>query len=154
MKTRFLLLLAFVLLLFSCKKNKETTNSCGSPIACPAVMCLIFHSGFKFAIKDKTTGSDLVFGSNPTLTPADVKLFIKSNPSYTPITVFTDSLQWSLNTIFARDTMALQIKNEPLKTITVKTFCAKDCCGVITTEIKYDGNLLSPDDSNVFSIKR
>ncbi|MGF2414069.1 hypothetical protein [Ferruginibacter sp.] len=50
--------------------------------------------------------------------------------------------------------MALQIKNEPLKSITVKTFCAKDCCGVIATEIKYDGNLLSPDDSNVFSIKR
>ena len=117
-------------------------------------MCLISYSSFKFTITDKTTGSDLVFGSNPTLTSADAKLFITLNSSYTPIAVFTDSLQWSLNTIFARDTMGLQIKNEPLKSITVKTFCAKDCCGVIATEIKYDGNLLSPDDSNVFSIKR
>ncbi|MGF2414068.1 hypothetical protein [Ferruginibacter sp.] len=83
---------SFVLL--SCKKNKETINNCGSPIACPDVMCLIAYSSFKFTTTNKTTGSDLVFGSNPTLTPADVKLFIKSNSSYTSITVFTDSLQW------------------------------------------------------------
>lgn len=154
MKTTFLLLSAVVLLFLSCKKNNETNTNCAPVTACPQVLCLFFSSSFKFTITDKTTGSDLIFGSTPTLTPADVKLFIKSNASYTAVTVITDSSQRTLNTLFARDTMALQIKNEPLKTIIVKTFCAKDCCGVTATEIKYDGNLLFADDKDVINIKR
>jgi hypothetical protein len=155
MKAKFFLLSAVIALLMgSCKKNKIVSNNCNPAIACPDMMCLFFSRSFKFTVTDKTTGSDLIFGSNPVLAPADIKLFIRSNASYTPVIFLADSTQRSLNTVFARDTMELQIKNDPLKRIIVKTFCAKDCCGVIATEIEYDGSLLTANNSNIFSIKR
>jgi hypothetical protein len=153
MKIKILLPLALMFILFSCKKNKHEVYTCSSSLLCNNINCIAFLSNFKFTIVDKTTGSDLVFGSNPTLTPADVKLFFNSNSQY-GIQTYTDSTKKAFSTIFARDTMSLQIKNNPLKLITVKTFCSKGCCSRDALEIIYDNNLLVADDKGVIRIKQ
>jgi pectate lyase len=154
MKIKILLPLVFIVILFSCKKNKEDGYNCGVSPKCYNILCVAFLSNFSFTVVDKTTGNDLIFGNNTTLTPGDIKLFVKQNSPYTAITTFADSTKKTMATVFARDTMALQIKNEPLKFITVKTFCSRECCGTNAVEIIYDGNLLVADAENVIKIKR
>jgi hypothetical protein len=153
MKIKILLPLALTVILFSCKKNNNEIYTCNPPPLCNDINCIAFLSNFSFTIVDKTTGADLIFGSNPTLTPADVKLFFNSASQYV-ISKYTDSTKKAFSTIFARDTMSLQIKNEPLKLITVKLFCLKDCCSREAVEIIYDGNLLVADDKNLIRIPR
>jgi hypothetical protein len=153
MKIKNLLLLAFIVTLISCKKHKNDTFACDTSLLCNNVNCITFLSNFSFTIVDKTTGADLIFGSNPTLTPADVKLFFNSNPQY-GIQKYTDSTKKAFSIISASDTMSLQIKNEPLKLITVKAFCSKGCCSRDAVEIIYDGDLLVADDKGIIRIKR
>jgi hypothetical protein len=150
MKIKILLPLVLIVILFSCKKNN---NDAYASLLCNNINCIAFLSNFSFTIVDKTTGGDLVFGSNPTLTPADVKLFFNSNSQYA-IQKYTDSTKKAFSTIFASDTMSFQIKNEPLKLITVKTFCSKGCCSRDAVEIIYDGDLLVANDKGVIRIKR
>jgi hypothetical protein len=153
MKIKILLPLALIFILFSCKKHKNDTYTCGTSLLCNNVNCVAFLSNFSFTIVDKTTGADLIFGSNQTLTPADVKLFFNSNSQY-GIQKYTDSTKKAFSIIFASDTMSLQIKNEPLKLIIIKTFCSKGCCSRDAVEIIYDGSLLAADDKGVIRIKR
>lgn len=121
---------------------------------CAAIQCVAFWSNLNFSIVDKTTGKDLIFGTNPTLTPADVKLFVKSNSPYRQITSFVDSSTNIMRTLTASDTMAIQIKNEPLQYIVVKTFCNNECCSRSAVELVYEGQLLIAEKNKVFRIKR
>jgi len=121
---------------------------------CANIDCIAFWSYFKFSIVDKTTGQDLIFGSNPTITPADVKLFTKSNSPYRQINSIADSSTNTMLTMTAADTLAIQIKSEPLQYIVVKTFCGDGCCSRTAVEIVFEGELLVADKNKMFRIKR
>jgi hypothetical protein len=147
-------LLAFCLLFFSCEKQEENRYDCGPTPMCADIRCVAFWSNLNFSVVDKTTGKDLIFGSNPTLTPADVKLFVKSNSPYRQVPTFADSSSGIMRTMTASDTMAIQIKNEPLQYIVVKTFCRNECCSRTAVELVHEGQLLIADKNKVFRIKR
>jgi hypothetical protein len=156
MKRSFLAIILFSALFFSCAKEKEDKqyNTCGSVHPCNGIQCVAFLSNFSFTIVDEATGTDLIFGSNPTLFADDIKLFVKSNSPYTQVPVSSPSSVKALNTIFSSDTMALQIKNEPLKFIVVKQYCTLDCCSRTAVEILYEGKLLVADDKKLIRIQR
>lgn len=152
---RILLSLAFYcLLFFSCVKNNNTRYDCGPTPMCAAVLCFAFWSNFNFTLVDGITGKDLLFGTNPTLKPSDIKLYAKSNSAYIEIKIFADSIKNRLVTLTASDTMALQIKNEPLQYILVKNFCNNECCSRTAVEVFYEGQLLMADKNKLIRIKR
>lgn len=155
MKRKILTIALLSSLLIACQKQKDDEQyDCGPVPMCANIQCVAFLSNFNFTIVDKTTGTDLLFGNNPTLTPADIKLFIKSNSPYTQVTALPDQSTKAIKTIFGSDTMAIQIKNEPLKFIAVKNFCSPECCSRTAVEILYEGTLLVADDQKVIRIKR
>lgn len=121
---------------------------------CAGIQCIAYWSYLNFSIVDKTTGKDLIFGTNPTLTPADVKLFVKSNSPYSQVRTLADSSSNTLLTLTAGDTMAIQVKDEPLQYILIKTFCGSDCCSRTAVELVYEGQLLVADKNKVFRVKR
>lgn len=148
----YLVLCCFVV--FSCTKNNDSHYDCGPTPICTMVACFAYWSNFNFTLIDGITGKDLLFGSNPTLTPADIKLYAKSNSAYIEIKIFADSTKNSLVTLTASDTMALQIKNEPLQYILVKNFCNNECCSRTAVEVFYEGRLLIADKNKLIRIKR
>ncbi len=155
MKRKFSILVLLSMLLFACQKQKDDQQyNCGPVHPCNDIQCFAFLTNFNFTIVDEATGADLIFGSNPTLAASDVKLFIKSNSPYTQIITLADEPGKAIKTIFGSDTMALQIKNEPLKFIAVKQFCSTDCCSRTAVEILYEGTFLIADDKKVIRIKR
>lgn len=152
---RILFLLMFSILLFtSCVKNKDSRYDCGPTPMCANILCFAYWSNFNFTLSDAITGKDLLFGNNPTLTPADIKLYAKSNSAYIEIKIFTDSTKNRLYTLTASDTMVLQIKNEPLQYLLVKNFCNNECCSRTAVEVFYEGQLLVADKNKLIRIKR
>ncbi len=149
MKQTLLIILAILLLFVSCKKKTERTYVCKDDLICPAVVCVAYWSNLRFAVTDKATGRDLVFGTNPMLTAADVKLFIKQNSPYTEVPVLIDSVKKQLYTMRAADTMALKIKNEPMQYLLVKKFCSDQCCARTAVEVVQEGNLLIADEQKL-----
>lgn len=141
-------------LFFSCVKNNDSRYDCGPTPMCAAVLCFAYWSNFNFTLVDGISGKDLLFGNNPTLSPDDIKLYAKSNSAYIEIKLFADSTKKSMVTLTARDTMALQIKNEPLQYILVKNFCTNECCSRTAVEILYEGRLLIADENKLIRIKR
>ena len=153
MRLLVLLYLCFSVFLFSCKKNYSAAYSCGKEITdchCDP----FFFTNFYFTIVDKTTGEDLIFGNNPTLASSDATLFFNYNPPTTHIPQYVDSTNKAIIIEFTKDTMWLQIKNEPLKMITVKKYCLKFCCNLFAVEIVYDGIVYVADDKNIIRLKR
>ncbi len=153
MKQTLLIILAILLLVVSCKKKTERTYVCKEDLICPAVVCVAYWSNLRFAVTDKATGRDLVFGTNPTLTAADVKLFIKQNSPYTEVPVLIDSVKKQLYTMRAADTMALKIKNEPMQYLLVKKFCSDQCCARTAVEVVQEGNLLIADEQKLIRFR-
>jgi hypothetical protein len=154
MKRNLFSLVLYCFLFFSCVKNKDSRYDCGPTPMCPMVACFAYWSNFNFTLIDGITGKDLLFGNNPTLTPADIKLYAKSNSAYIEIKIFADSSKNSMITLTASDTMALQIKNEPLQYILVKNFCSNECCSRTAVELFYEGRLLIADEKKLIRIKR
>ncbi len=141
-------------LFFSCNKEEEQVHyDCGPTPMCTHIACIAYWTNFSFSLVDKVTGKDLVFGSNTALTSADVKLFVKTNSPYREVNLWADSTNNVLRTMIGADTMAIQIKNEPLQYLLVKTFCG-DCCSRTAVEILYEGQLLAADKNKTFRIKR
>lgn len=153
MKQTLLIILAILLLFVSCKKKTERTYVCKEDLICPAVVCVAYWSNLRFAVTDKVTGRDLVFGTNPTLTAADVKLFIKQNSPYTEVPVLIDSVKKQLYTMRAADTMALKIKNEPMQYLLVKKFCSDQCCARTAVEVVQEGNMLIADEQKLIRFR-
>ena len=151
----FLSALMVCFLFFSCNKEEERVQyDCGPSPICAAVVCVAYWSNFSFSLIDKTTGKDLVFGSNSTITPADIKLYVKNNSPYREVSLWADSNNNVLRTMLAADTMAIQIKNDPLQYLLVKTFCTNECCSRTAVEMLYEGQLLIADKNKTFRIKR
>jgi hypothetical protein len=153
MKHSLLIVIAVLSLFISCKKGNDNSYICKEPQVCAAVVCVAYWSYLNFTITDKATGKDLLFGSNPKLTAADIKLYMKQNSPYTEVTVFVDSGKKRLFTLRAADTMALQIKNEPLQYLLVKNFCGDECCSRTAVEIVQEGKLLIADEQKLIRFK-
>lgn len=153
MKYSFLIIFASLALSVSCKKHTENQFDCGEPVVCHAVVCVAFWNNFHFSIVDAKTGTDLIYGSNPTLTSADIKLYIKSNSPYTQVQLINDVDKKQLRTMSAADTMAIQIKDEPLQYILVKNFCANECCSRTAVEIVHEGSFIIADKQKLFRFK-
>jgi len=153
MKHPFLIILASVSLFVSCKKKSEQGYQCKTDLICPAVVCVAYWSNLHFTITDKATGRDLLFGSNPTLTAADIKLYRKQNSPYTEVPVLVDNNKKRLFTLQASDTMALQIKNESLQFLVVKKFCADECCARTAVEIVQEGKLLIANEEKLIRFR-
>jgi hypothetical protein len=142
MKHLLLIIFASLSLFVSCKKKSEQGYQCKTELVCPAVVCVAYWSNLYFTIVDKTTGRDLLFGTNPTLTATDIKLYRKQNSPYTEVSVLVENDKKRLFILNASDTMALQIKNEPLQYLLVKKFCGDECCSRTAVEIVQEGKLL------------
>ena len=153
MKHLLLIILASFSLFVSCKKKSEQGYQCKTDLVCPAVVCVAYWSNLHFTIVDKATGRDLLFGSNPTLTAADIKLYRKQNSPYTEVPVLVDNDKKRLFTLQASDTMALQIKNESLHFLVVKKFCADECCARNAVEIVQEGKLLIANEQKLIRFK-
>ena len=153
MKHLFLSILASLSLFVSCNKKSEQGYQCKTDLVCPAVVCVAYWSNLHFTIIDEATGRDLLFGSNPVLTAADIKLYRKQNSPYTEVAVLVDNNKKRLYTLQASDTMALQIKNESLQFLVVKKFCADECCARAAVEIVQEGKLLIADDQKLIRFK-
>ncbi|MEJ8841816.1 hypothetical protein WG954_05425 [Lacibacter sp. H375] len=153
MKHPFLIILASLSLFVSCKKKSEQGYQCKADLVCPAVVCIAYWSNLHFTITDKATGRDLLFGSNPSLTVADIKLYKKQNSPYTQVSVHLDNIQKRLFTMQAADTMALQIKDEPLQYLLVKKFCADECCARNAVEIVQEGKLLIANEQKLIRFR-
>jgi hypothetical protein len=153
MKHPFLIILASLSLFVSCKKKSEQGYQCKTDLICPAVVCVAYWSNLHFTITDKATGRDLLFGSNPTLTAADIKLYRKQNSPYTEVPVLVDNDKKRLFTLQATDTMALQIKNEALQYLLVKKFCADECCARNAVEVKQEGKLLIANEEKLIRFR-
>lgn len=153
MKIKILLSVAIIVLFFSCKKNKDAGYKCSMSVFCGDVYCITSYNNFNFRLVDKNTGNNLLFGATPILNTNDVKLYTNNNTQF-QINKYADTLSQSLQVMYASEMMSLQIKNEPLKQISIKTFCDYACCSKIAVEIIYDGQLLIADDKNIFTLKR
>lgn len=153
MKRSLLIILALFSLFVSCKKKSEQGYQCKTDLVCPAVMCIAYWSNLHFTIVDKATGRDLLFGSNASLTAADIKLYKKQNSPYTEVPVLIDNDKKRLYTAQASDTMALQIKDEPLQYLLVKKFCADQCCARNAVEIVQEGKLLIANEEKLIRFR-
>ena len=153
MKHSLLIAIAALSLFISCKKGNENKYVCKRPEVCPDIVCVAFWSYLHFSITDKATGKDLLFSSNPSLTAADIKLYTKQNSPYTEVPVFVDNDKKRLFTLRAADTMALQIKNEPLQYLLVKTFCGDECCARTVVEIVQEGKLLIANEQKLIRFR-
>lgn len=154
MKHPFLIILASLSLFVSCKKKSEQQGyQCKNDVICTAIVCVAYWSYLHFTITDKVTGSDLLFGSSPTLTAADIKLYKKQNSPYTEVPILIDNDKKRLYTLQAGDTMALQIKNESLQFLVVKKFCADECCARTAVELKHEGRLLIADEQKLIRFR-
>lgn len=153
MKHLLLIIFASLSLFVSCKKKSEQGYQCKTDLICPAVVCVAYWSNLHFTIVDIATGRDLLFGSNPTLTAADIKLYKKQNSPYTEVPVIVDNNKKQLYTLQAADTMALQIKNGSLQFLVVKKFCADECCARTAVEVKHEGRLLIADEQKLIRFR-
>jgi hypothetical protein len=156
MKRTLLIIGTSLSLLLSCSKTPESGFNCRDTGAIPEVVCIAFWTYFRFTIVDEKTGADLLFGNNPTLTPGDIKLYGKQNSPYTQTQFLTDANNKRLYTmgLSGDDTMALQIKDEPLQYILVKSYCSlNEICSRTAVEILHEGKLLVADETGLFRIK-
>lgn len=148
-----LIILAFISLFISCTKKSEQGYQCKTDLVCPAVVCVAYWSNLHFTIVDKATGADLLFGTNATLTAADIKLYRKQNSPYTEVPVIVDNNKKRLYTLQATDTMALQIKNGSLQFLVVKKFCADECCARTAVEVRQEGKLLIANEAKMIRFR-
>jgi len=154
MKRTLLIIGTSLSLLLSCSKTPENGFNCRDTGATPEVMCIAYWTYFKFTIVDEQTGTDLLFGNNPVLTPADIRVFRKSNSPYTQMPLFTDTISKRMVNMRGADTMAIQIKDEPLQYILVKSYCGlNEVCSRTAVEILHEGKLVIADEQGLFRIK-
>lgn len=155
MKKNLLIIATIVSIFISCKKEQQTGFTCRDKGSNPDVICITYWSYFRFTIVDEKTGEDLLFSNNPTLSTADIKLFGKNNSPYTQMQFVTDINNKRLYTMGSTDTMALQIKDEPLQYILVKNYCGfNQVCSRTAVEILHEGKLLVADEQGLIRIKR
>ena len=101
-----LTLILITVLFFSCNKSENCEDSKKD---CSNVRCIGYFSYFDFILVDKTTGKDLVFGTNPRYSASEIKLYFDASKAY-PIPVYRDSVNKIFVNMFAKDEMYLEVK--------------------------------------------
>lgn len=158
MRKKLLICLCLPILIYSCKKDDQNTSDC-SPASTDCGYCDFgIVDYFSFTLVDKTTGNDLIFGSNPSISISEIKLFYNTVPLSYQIPFDVDNANKFLKsyksaTFISRDTMWMQIKNDPIKKIIVSTYCSKICCSSSITEIVCDGNIFVAGINDLIKIK-
>lgn len=115
-----------ILIVFILSCNKQSKNCEGPNLDCSTIRCVAFLSYFEFKLTDKSTGQDLIFGSNPRYTAADVKLYADIGRARSLMLNF-DSNKKLIQTMMAEDEMYLEIKGTDVYKLTT-TFKSNDCC--------------------------
>ncbi|NCU05724.1 MAG: hypothetical protein GXC73_17275 [Chitinophagaceae bacterium] len=149
MKHTLLVVFTVIGLSLSCTKKSEQGYVCKNEPACGDIRCVAFWSKMHFTIADKKTGADLLFGSNASLTPADIKLYFKQNSPYQQAAFYVDNSKKELVCLATSDTMALQVKDGALQYLLVKKFCSFECCSRTAVEVVQEGTLLVADDKKL-----
>jgi hypothetical protein len=150
---RAIVVLAILTISFlSCGKSKSE-NCEGPELDCTSIRCLIFASNFDFKVIDNTTGADLVFGSNPRYTSADIELYSDLARSV-PLALTFDDNKKIIQTMTAKDEMYLVIKNTDVYKLTAE-FKTETCCASRVKSLSIDGQLVCSCCSDVisFSVK-
>ena len=133
-----LILLAFVSLVFSCKKSK---NQCDEPnLDCSSIRCIAHWFNFDFRLIDKTSGTDLVFGTNPRYTAGDIKLYFDAARAF-PIQLTIDNNSKTIKVMTAKQEMYLEIKGTDIYKLTAE-FRAESCCSSRVTTLWQDGQMV------------
>ena len=133
-----MILLVLVFLGFSCKKSK---NQCNEPdLDCSSIRCIAHWNNFSFKLMDKTTGADLVFGTNPRYTSSDIKLYYDVGRVY-PLTLQIDHTSKTISTMTAKPEMFLEIKGTDIYKLTAE-FREETCCSDRVTTLRQDGQMV------------
>ncbi len=137
-----LIMLVLIAVCSSCKKSKDAGSGCAN-LGCS------YSEIFAFRLVDKTTGADVMFGSNPPYTPNDIKLFYDAGRT-TPLQFFADSTGKFIITHIEKD-MYLEIKGTDIYKLSV-TGLSVTCCGKIIKEMWQDEKLLCSSCAYVISV--
>jgi hypothetical protein len=104
---KYLIGLVALIIVLGCKKTKNS-NCDDRDLMCGDINCLVMNYTFDFRIIDKASGADLVFGSNPRYTAADIKLY-QDAAATIPINLVVDQSRSLFHTMAGRNTMYLRI---------------------------------------------
>lgn len=131
-------ILFFILLFSSSFLSCEKEETCKDlNLDCSNISCFAFWSYFEFKLVDKTTGSDLIFGTNPRYSFNDIKLFADAAKTIPLNLTKDDSKNW-LQTMTARAEMFLEIKGTETYKLSAE-FSANDCCSNHVKSLVIDG---------------
>jgi hypothetical protein len=143
-----LIFLAFVSLVFSCKKSK---SQCDEPdLDCSLIRCIAHWDNFDFRLIDKTTGADLVFGTNPKYTANDIKLYFDVRRTI-PIQFQLDNNSKTIKVMTAKQEMYLEIKSTDVYNLTTE-FRVETCCSSRVKTLWQDGQMVCSCCSDAISL--
>ena len=139
----------FALLFVACKKSNNA--SCpDTDEDCSGVACLIHNYYFYFRLIDKTSGEDLVFGSHPRYTAADVSLFSDADRNF-PIPIIEDAGHQYFKVSVAQPEMYLVIAGSGVYKLNVD-FKLVDCCTSRVKNLSIDGRTICTCCSNAIEL--
>lgn len=145
---RFVIVAVLIISFFSCNKTKSE-NCDGPELDCSAIRCLLHAFNFDFRLTDKSTGADLVFGTNPRYTDADIRLYADVARSVTIPLIF-DNTKKLIQSTFSKEEMYLVIKNTDVYKLTAE-FRAETCCSSRVKTLAVDGQSICTCCSDVIS---
>jgi hypothetical protein len=128
---------SLILLSTSCNKSDKTTQCPEPTLDCASVTCLLRTSIFEFRLVDKASGADLVFGSSPRYTSANIKLY--SDAAHTvELPIVIDASAKMIRTVKATSTMYLVISGAKTYKLDAD-FKNVDCCTTRVKNLTEDG---------------
>jgi hypothetical protein len=138
MRTTIILAL-LIISFFSCSKS-DSKNCDGPELDCSSVRCLMHGFNFDFRLTEKSTGTDLVFGSTPRYTINDIELYADLFRT-TPLPLTFDHSNKIIQTVMAKDEMYLVIKNTDVYKLTAE-FRTETCCASRVKSLSVNGQLV------------
>lgn len=124
----------FLISAISCKKSK----TCEEPqLDCSGIRCIANLNYFTFRLIN-SSGDDVVFGTNPKYTSADIKLYSDVARAI-PIQITFDASVKKIETNSAKEEMYLQISGGNVYKLSA-TFMKKECCSNTVKTLSQDGN--------------
>lgn len=145
----YLLSLSFILMLASCMKEPEDEIiGCDPPESIGA-----------FRIVDKTSGADLVIGSNPRYKRADVKIYpfnYKNDKDTLRLSMYTSATMsaFIFNLKISRDTILVKIADTPMDTIIYTVNKPSHHCLPHTIDKAYFNSVEMIKEDNALIIKK
>jgi len=136
-----------ILISFACHKSK---NCEGPDLDCSSIRCIAHWYYFDFKLVDKTTGVDIVFGSNPKYTTSDIKLFFDAART-NAIALTADNANKKFSTMTAKSEMYLEIKGTDVYKLTAE-FRDNDCCSSSIKVLWQDGAMICSCCNDVIPI--